>query len=77
MRRHRTTARGFIFLAVTIGLAAGTAAAFAASKVPEHIVFPVVGKAQYIDDFGAPRAGGVRGRRQPDGRRILGTHLPG
>jgi hypothetical protein len=59
MRRHRTTARGFIFLAATIGLAAGTAAAFAASKVPEHIVFPVVGKAQYIDDFGAPRAGGA------------------
>jgi hypothetical protein len=59
MRRHRTTARGFIFLAAIIGLAAGTAAAFAASRVPEHIVFPVVGKAQYIDDFGAPRAGGA------------------
>ena len=59
MRRHRTTARGFIFLAAIIGLAAGTAVAFAASKVPEHIVFPVVGKVQYIDDFGAPRAGGA------------------
>jgi hypothetical protein len=59
MRRHRTTARGFIFLAVTIGLAAGTAAAFAASKVPDHIIFPVVGKAQYVDDFGAPRSGGA------------------
>ena len=59
MRRHRTTARGFIFLAAIIGLAAGAAAAFAASKVPDHIVFPVVGKAQYIDDFGAPRAGGA------------------
>jgi hypothetical protein len=59
MRRHRTTARGFIFLAAIIGLAAGTAVAFAATKVPEHIVFPVVGKAQYVDDFGAPRAGGT------------------
>jgi hypothetical protein len=26
---------------------------------PEHIIFPVVGKAQYIDDFGVPR-GGIR-----------------
>jgi len=57
MRRHRTTARGFLFLAVTIGLVAGSAAASAAGKVPDHIVFPVVGKVQYIDDFGAPRGG--------------------
>src|SRR6476619_5633010 len=59
MRRHRTTARGVLFLAVTIGLAVGSAVAFAANTVPEHIVFPVVGKVQYIDDFGAPRGGGV------------------
>jgi peptidase M23-like protein len=59
MRRHRTTARGFLFLAATIGLAVGSAVALAAGKVPEHIVFPVVGKVQYIDDFGAPRGGGV------------------
>jgi hypothetical protein len=32
--------------------------AFAANTVPEHIVFPVVGKVAYIDDFGAPRPGG-------------------
>jgi hypothetical protein len=57
MRRHRTTARGFLFLAVTIGLFAGSAAASATGKVPDHIVFPVVGKVQYIDDFGAPRGG--------------------
>src|SRR6478735_1105981 len=57
MRRHRTTARGVLFLAVTIGLVAGSAAASAAGKVPDHIVFPVVGKVQYIDDFGAPRGG--------------------
>src|SRR5207249_10768376 len=57
MRRHRTTARGFLFLAATLGLAAGTAGA-AANKVPEHIIFPVVGRVEYIDDFGAPRPGG-------------------
>jgi hypothetical protein len=59
MRRHRTTARGVLFLAATIGLAVGSAVAFAASTVPEHIIFPVVGKVQYIDDFGAPRPGGA------------------
>jgi hypothetical protein len=59
MRRHRTTARGVLFLAATIGLAVGAAVAFAANPVPEHIVFPVVGKVQYIDDFGAPRGGGT------------------
>jgi hypothetical protein len=59
MRRHRTTARGVLFLAGLIGLVAGTAAAYAARGAPpEHIIFPVVGKVQYIDDFGAPRAGG-------------------
>ncbi len=58
MRRHRTTARGVLFLAAAIGLAVGSAVAFAANKVPEHIIFPVVGKVQYIDDFGAPRGGG-------------------
>jgi hypothetical protein len=58
MRRHRTTARGVLFLAVTIGLVAGTARA-AAPKVPDHIIFPVVGQVQYVDDFGSPRAGGV------------------
>jgi peptidase M23-like protein len=57
MRRHRTTARGVFCLAVILGIVAGTAAA-AAPKVPEHIIFPLVGKVQYIDDFGAPRSGG-------------------
>src|SRR5437867_4739888 len=59
MRRHRTTARGVLFLAATIGLAVGPAVAFAANNVLEHIVFPVVGKVAYIDDFGAPRPGGT------------------
>jgi hypothetical protein len=58
MRRHRTTARGVLFLAVILGIAAGTAGA-AAPKVPDHIVFPVVGPVSYINDFGAPRGGGA------------------
>jgi Peptidase family M23 len=57
MRRHRTTARRVLFLAAILGLGAGTAAA-AAPKVPDHIIFPVVGQVNYIDDFGAPRPGG-------------------
>jgi len=57
MRRHRTTARGVFFLAAILGLAVGTPAA-AAPKVPEHIIFPVVGQVSYSDDFGAPRGGG-------------------
>jgi Peptidase family M23 len=59
MRRHRTTARGVLLVAATIGLAVGTAVAYGAKGPPlEHIVFPVVGRVQYIDDFGAPRPGG-------------------
>ena len=57
MKRHRTTARGVLFLAALLGLLAGTAAA-AQPKVPEHIIFPVVGPVSYVDDFGAPRPGG-------------------
>jgi peptidase M23-like protein len=58
MRRHRTTARGILFLAAILGLAAGTAAAPASvAKVP-RLIFPVVGTVTYSDDFGAPRAGG-------------------
>jgi Peptidase family M23 len=58
MRRHRTIARRFLLLAAMLGLAAGTAGA-AAPKVPDHIIFPVVGQVTYVDDFGAPRPGGV------------------
>ena len=60
MRRHRTTARGVIFLAAALGLVLGGAPARAtqAAPPPEHIIFPVVGKVQYIDDFGAPRGNG-------------------
>ena len=45
-------------LAATLGLAAGTAGA-APPKVPDHIIFPVVGQVSYTDDFGTPRPGGV------------------
>jgi hypothetical protein len=58
MRRHRTTARGVLFLAVVLGLAGGVAAHAAGGQPPEHIIFPVVGEVKYIDDFGAPRPGG-------------------
>jgi Peptidase family M23 len=58
MRRHRTIARRFLLLAAMLWLAAGTAGA-AAPKVPDHIIFPVVGQVTYVDDFGAPRPGGV------------------
>src|SRR5207253_7875501 len=58
MRRNRTTARGVLFLALILGVVAGTAGA-AAPKVPDHIIFPVVGQVSYIDDFGAPRPGGL------------------
>ena len=40
-----------------LGIVAGTAAA-GPLKVPEHIIFPVIGRVQYVDDFGAPRGNG-------------------
>ena len=57
MRRHRTTARGALFLCLVAGLLAGTAAA-RSTGTTKPIVFPVLGAARYVDDFGAPRAGG-------------------
>jgi hypothetical protein len=60
---HRTTARGFL-LTLVLGLTAGSAAAFPPelppaptppSQVVPRAVFPVLGPARYIDDFGAPR----------------------
>src|SRR5437764_5963475 len=58
MRRHRTTARGALFLLLVAGLLAGTAAA-RSGVTTKPIVFPVLGAAHYIDDFGAPRPGGL------------------
>jgi hypothetical protein len=58
MRRHRTTARGILFLAAILGLAAGAAAAPAAPPKLPRLIFPVVGQVTYTSDFGAPRAQG-------------------
>jgi hypothetical protein len=57
MRRHRTTARGALFLLFVAGLLAGTAAA-RSRDTTKPIVFPILGAAHYVDDFGAPRSGG-------------------
>ena len=71
MRRHRTTARGLLVLTLTAGLAAAAATAFAADPLPPpppgtppapdakgRLVFPIVGKVSYSDDFGDPRGQG-------------------
>ncbi len=58
MNRHRTTARGIAFLTLVFGLLSAGAAA-APLKAVTRLIFPVVGGATYIDDFGQPRAGGV------------------
>lgn len=69
MLRHRTTARGTLFLTVLIALSTGAAAAHppkdpgAKSKGPtaqaaQAIVFPVVGPASFGNDFGDPRGQG-------------------
>ena len=57
MRRHRTIARGALFLSLVAGLLAGTAAA-RSGDTTKPIVFPILGAAHYVDDFGAPRPGG-------------------
>jgi hypothetical protein len=57
MNRHRTTARGIAFLICLFGLFSAGAVAAPTKAVP-RLIFPVVGGATYIDDFGAPRAGG-------------------
>jgi hypothetical protein len=57
MRRHRTTARGALFLLLVAGLPAGTAAA-RSDVTTKPIVFPVLGAAHYVDDFGDARPGG-------------------
>jgi hypothetical protein len=46
-----------VAIALTAGLAAASAPAAAAPKVPQ-LIFPVVGKATYFDDFGAARGQG-------------------
>jgi Peptidase family M23 len=61
MPRHRTTARGLLVL-IALALTTGSATAYAsfeaaAPKVPQ-LIFPVIGKATYINDFGQPRGQG-------------------
>ena len=56
MRRPRTTARGLFFVACLLGLVAATAVG--AARKPPRLIFPVLGRASYIDDFGSPRAQG-------------------
>ncbi len=46
-----------VVLALTAGLAAASAPGAAVPKVPQ-LIFPVVGKATYFDDFGAARGQG-------------------
>jgi len=58
MRRHRTTARGILFLALLVGIAAGSAAAPAATAKVPRLIFPVLATVSYTDDFGAPRGTG-------------------
>jgi hypothetical protein len=66
MRIHRTTARGafLLILLLALGLAvAGAALALNEPLDPEpqagkQIVFPIVGAAEYFDDWGAPRGQG-------------------
>ena len=52
MAGHRTTARAILSL-LLLWVSVGTANA----AVPKRIIFPVVGKATFDDDFGAPRGG--------------------
>ncbi|HKY11840.1 MAG TPA: M23 family metallopeptidase [Gaiellaceae bacterium] len=73
MRRHRTTARGILLLAI-VGATAGPAGAIpdsgyvpvrakvvsGATQQPtgKRLIFPVLGKFRYSDDYGDPRGQG-------------------
>jgi Peptidase family M23 len=56
----RTTARGLLLTLIVLLLSAGAAAASPnrTSAVP-RLIFPVLGEARYIDDFGDPRGQGA------------------
>jgi hypothetical protein len=53
----RTTARGLLLTLTALLLGAGAAAASPAAKVP-RLVFPVLGTASYVDDYGDARGQG-------------------
>jgi Peptidase family M23 len=55
---NRTTARGLLLIVIVLGLTAGTAFARTGAKPVPALIFPVVGKATYTNDFGAPRGNG-------------------
>ena len=61
MRRHRTTVRGLLFTLLLVGLAALPAAARSAAdestQVPQ-LVFPLVAKTTWWDNYGDPRGNG-------------------
>jgi hypothetical protein len=66
MRRHRTTARGVLFLLILGALGAGAASAStrqadppAKRQAPGAIVFPIVGASEYGDNYGDARANGA------------------
>ena len=65
MTLARTTARGALLILLTLLLTAGVAAASTSAKVPT-LVFPVLGDATYIDDFGD-----VRGQGRHEGNDIV------
>ena len=58
MTLARTTARGAFLTVIALLLTAGAAAASSSTKVPT-LVFPVLGEATYIDDFGDARGQGA------------------
>jgi Peptidase family M23 len=59
MSRNRTTARAVLVAAALLGVTVVAADASARSRPVPRLVFPVVAQVQYVDDFGAPRAGGA------------------
>lgn len=65
MTAHRTTSRGILFLLLIALLGAGAAAASPAAKVP-RLVFPVLGQAEYTNDFGD-----ARGQSSHEGNDIM------
>src|SRR5215217_5527435 len=67
----RTTARGLLLTAIALLLGAGVATASPSPAVP-RLVFPVLGTATYIDDFGDARGqGGHEGNDLMAPRRAL------
>ena len=76
MRRHRTTARGVLFLTLALLIWTETAAASPDATVGTvgvpRLIFPVLGAATYVDDFGDARGqGGHEGNDLMAGKRSL------